>query len=58
MVSAELERVELERVELVSANNVITLECSPMSSHDHVTLRIWNLLDTPLIVYNLLYSIT
>jgi hypothetical protein len=28
-----------------------TLECSPMSSHDHMILLIRNLLDTPLHVY-------
>jgi hypothetical protein len=29
-----------------------TLECSPMSSHDHMILLIRNLLDTPLMYIN------
>jgi hypothetical protein len=36
----------------MSAINAITPECSTMSSHNHVTLLIQNLLDTPLHVYN------
>jgi hypothetical protein len=36
---------------LVSGNDVTPLECSPISSHNHMTLLIRNLLDTPLHVY-------
>jgi hypothetical protein len=36
---------------IMLANNVYTLECSTISSHDHVTLLIQNLLDTPIHVY-------
>jgi hypothetical protein len=33
---------------LVSGNDVTPLECSPISSHNHMILLIRNLLDTPL----------